>query len=61
MNTIAASALEVIELNWISRFHDWKNFGHWMREHYEVPTGFCVVYLVLIFGIQHLMKDRKPL
>jgi len=31
-----------------------------MREHMEVPIIATVFYLVMVFGIKHLMKDRKP-
>lgn len=51
---------EVLELKWIDRFHDWRHAHLWMDQHYEVPAVLCVAYVVVIFGIKHFMKDRKP-
>jgi hypothetical protein len=51
---------EVLELKWIDRFHDWRHAHLWMDEHYEVPAVLCLAYVVVIFGIKHIMKDRKP-
>ncbi|NXO81178.1 ELOV6 protein, partial [Sitta europaea] len=42
-----------------------KNFNHlaarkWMEENWQKSFIFSVIYLTLIFGIQHFMKERKP-
>lgn len=33
--------------------------AEWLRNHMEVPLGCSAVYLVVIFGIQHWMQNRK--
>ncbi|NXP35127.1 ELOV6 protein, partial [Leiothrix lutea] len=42
-----------------------KNFNHlgaikWMEENWQKSILFSVIYLILIFGIQHYMKERRP-
>ncbi|NXS28160.1 ELOV6 protein, partial [Pomatostomus ruficeps] len=42
-----------------------KNFNHlaarkWMEENWQKSFIFSSIYLVLIFGIQHFMKERRP-
>jgi hypothetical protein len=32
----------------------------WTEDHYEVPAILTVLYVALVFGIKHLMKDRNP-
>jgi hypothetical protein len=32
---------------------------NWMRDHPMVPVYACLVYVALIFGGQHIMKDRQ--
>lgn len=64
MATAVSSSLServwsALELDWIERFHDWHNAHLWMGEHYGVPIALCVTYLVVIFGIQHVMKSRE--
>jgi len=47
-----------MDLEWIERFHDWRAAHKWMDAHYEVPVALCAVYLVAIFGLQKIMKNR---
>jgi len=35
------------------------NMKYWMMDNYEVPIISCIVYLMLIFGLQIIMKDRE--
>ncbi|NWV81156.1 ELOV6 protein, partial [Dasyornis broadbenti] len=42
-----------------------KNFNQlaarkWMEEHWQKTFIFSLIYVILIFGIQHLMKERRP-
>ncbi|NXR75587.1 ELOV6 protein, partial [Pycnonotus jocosus] len=42
-----------------------KNFNHlaagkWMEENWQKCFLFSAIYCVLIFGIQHFMKERRP-
>lgn len=37
----------------------WEDVYLWMYEHHEVPVILCLLYLVTIFGIQRIMKDKK--
>ncbi|NXR94140.1 ELOV6 protein, partial [Hypocryptadius cinnamomeus] len=42
-----------------------KNFNHraarkWMEENWQKSLIFSAIYLILIFGIQHFMKERRP-
>ncbi|NXH51367.1 ELOV6 protein, partial [Rhabdornis inornatus] len=42
-----------------------KNFNHlaarkWMEENWQKSFIFGIIYLILIFGIQHFMKERRP-
>ncbi|NWT31535.1 ELOV6 protein, partial [Cardinalis cardinalis] len=42
-----------------------KNFNQraarkWMEENWQKSLIFSGIYLILIFGIQHFMKDRRP-
>ncbi|NWW37771.1 ELOV6 protein, partial [Panurus biarmicus] len=42
-----------------------KNFNHlaarkWMQENWQKSFIISVIYVILIFGIQHLMKERRP-
>ena len=32
----------------------------WMYAHYEVPVILAVVYVIVIFSIREVMKDKKP-
>ncbi|NXO94258.1 ELOV6 protein, partial [Certhia brachydactyla] len=42
-----------------------KNFNHlaarkWMEENWQKSFIFSVIYFILVFGIQHFMKERRP-
>ncbi|NWH93225.1 ELOV6 protein, partial [Aegithalos caudatus] len=42
-----------------------KNFNHlaarkWMEENWQKSFIFSLIYFILIFGIQHFMKERRP-
>ncbi|NXA93773.1 ELOV6 protein, partial [Melanocharis versteri] len=42
-----------------------RNFNHlaakkWMEENWQKSFIFSFIYLILIFGIQHFMKERRP-
>ncbi|NXR57341.1 ELOV6 protein, partial [Rhadina sibilatrix] len=42
-----------------------KNFNHlaarkWMEENWQKPFIVSVIYFILVFGIQHIMKERRP-
>ncbi|NXO38020.1 ELOV6 protein, partial [Locustella ochotensis] len=42
-----------------------KNFNHlaakkWMEENWKLSFIFSAIYFILVFGIQHLMKERRP-
>ncbi|NXQ18080.1 ELOV6 protein, partial [Peucedramus taeniatus] len=42
-----------------------KNFNHlaarkWMEENWQKSLIVSVIYLILVFGIQHFMKERRP-
>ncbi|NWU33150.1 ELOV6 protein, partial [Hylia prasina] len=42
-----------------------KNFNHlaarqWMQENWQKSFIFAAIYLILVFGIQYLMKERRP-
>ncbi|NXM63111.1 ELOV6 protein, partial [Illadopsis cleaveri] len=42
-----------------------KNFNHlgarkWMEENWQKSIIYSVIYFILIFGIQHFMKERRP-
>ncbi|NWR09056.1 ELOV6 protein, partial [Paradoxornis webbianus] len=42
-----------------------KNFNHlgarkWMEENWQKSIIFSVIYFILVFGIQHFMKERRP-
>ncbi|NXI08363.1 ELOV6 protein, partial [Irena cyanogastra] len=42
-----------------------KNFNQqaarkWMEENWQISFIFSAIYLILIFGIQHFMKERRP-
>jgi elongation of very long chain fatty acids protein 6 len=45
--------------NFIEQHTDWRNWAPWMREHYSVAYSICVAYVVIIFGIQWIMKDER--
>jgi elongation of very long chain fatty acids protein 6 len=49
-----------LELEWLPKYHDWRSGHLWMGQHYEVPAILCALYVVVIFGGQRIMKDRKP-
>jgi len=33
--------------------------SQWMLEHHEIPIAICVVYVLVIFGIRRVMKDKE--
>jgi hypothetical protein len=45
---------------------DWENrfspcsFQPWMEQHFDVAWAAVIIYMVAVFGVQHLLKDRKP-
>ncbi len=45
---------------WLPKYFDWKAAHLFMRDHYELPIGLCIVYLIVIFGIKRFMRDRTP-
>ncbi|CAG0881521.1 unnamed protein product [Cyprideis torosa] len=34
--------------------------AEWMRDYWSLSILFVFIYLVVVFGVQHLMRDRKP-
>jgi len=34
--------------------------SEWLRNHMHLPFVFSFGYVTVVFGVQHLMKDRKP-
>jgi elongation of very long chain fatty acids protein 6 len=50
--------MEVLN-NFIEEHTDWRSWAAWMSDHYSVAYGICAAYVVVIFGIQWLMKDEK--
>eukprot|EP01087_Luapelamoeba_hula_P013417 TRINITY_DN382_c0_g2_i2.p1 TRINITY_DN382_c0_g2~~TRINITY_DN382_c0_g2_i2.p1 ORF type:complete len:310 (-),score=56.99 TRINITY_DN382_c0_g2_i2:152-991(-) len=44
---------------WESLCPDWRNAYAYMDAHMEIPVIICVVYVVVIFGLQRVMKHRK--
>jgi elongation of very long chain fatty acids protein 6 len=49
-----------VELQWLEKYHDWRGAHVWMTAHYEVPLVLSAGYFVVIFAVQHIMKERKP-
>ena len=42
--------------------NEWNNGGHftiWARENMLIPVVCVVTYLIFIFGVQYIMRDRK--
>ncbi|XP_005520884.1 PREDICTED: elongation of very long chain fatty acids protein 6-like [Pseudopodoces humilis] len=53
------------ELQPLGEYDFEKNFNHlaarkWMEENWQKSFIFAVIYFILIFGIQHFMKERRP-
>uniref|UniRef100_A0A8C3UZS8 Elongation of very long chain fatty acids protein n=2 Tax=Catharus ustulatus TaxID=91951 RepID=A0A8C3UZS8_CATUS len=53
------------ELQPLGEYDFEKNFSHlaarkWMEENWQKTFIFSTIYLILIFGIQHFMKERRP-
>jgi len=38
----------------------WQEFDQWLGNNYPLALGICAGYLVIIFSIQSLMRNRKP-
>ena len=34
---------------------------HWTATHWEIPIGFCVLYMLMLVALPRIMADRKPL
>ncbi|XP_064286678.1 very long chain fatty acid elongase 3 isoform X1 [Passer domesticus] len=53
------------ELQPLGEYDFEKNFNHgaarkWMEENWQKSLIFSVIYVIVIFGIQHFMKERRP-
>ncbi|XP_005481350.2 very long chain fatty acid elongase 3 [Zonotrichia albicollis] len=53
------------ELQPLGEYDFEKNFNHraalkWMEENWQKSLTISVIYLILIFGIQHFMKEQRP-
>uniref|UniRef100_U3JXQ4 Elongation of very long chain fatty acids protein n=1 Tax=Ficedula albicollis TaxID=59894 RepID=U3JXQ4_FICAL len=53
------------ELQPLGEYDFEKNFNHlaarkWMEENWQKSFIACIIYFILIFGIQHFMKERRP-
>lgn len=44
----------------LRKLSDAENFAAWLSEHMYMPFLFSFLYVLVIFGIQSIMKDRKP-
>ncbi|XP_057885663.1 elongation of very long chain fatty acids protein 3 [Melospiza georgiana] len=57
--------IDLSELQPLGEYDFEKNFNHraarkWMEENWQKSLTISVIYLILIFGIQHFMKERRP-
>ncbi|XP_066180599.1 very long chain fatty acid elongase 6-like [Sylvia atricapilla] len=53
------------ELQPLGEYDFEKNFNHlgamkWMEENWQKSIIFAAIYFILVFGIKHFMKERRP-